>query len=301
MRETDERPRRFTQRQERDTEREESSARRAGGRERGRFRDEEEQPPRRSFTQRKSLRERELEEEEEDLRRSGRNAPSGRRGHTERNMRDSEDYEEDYSEDEDELERKKAPLLVRLFAWAALLVIFFVCGYFGANYFFNWADKRGGPKVGDVVGSAADVRQNQQVEVSADSDNGNVNYKIYVPDGKSFKERDAAIKKGIPESDMDKVLSMYLDGLKEINMLDDSVKTLNLFRSDDTLYLDLTGSFRTSLGKLGADKGASVIDGIVRTMKENFSPVAKVKFYIDGKEPKDKQPVDLTKVWGDNG
>ncbi|NLV82758.1 MAG: hypothetical protein GXZ18_07160, partial [Synergistaceae bacterium] len=44
-------------------------------------------------------------------------------------------YQDDF-DDEEELHIQRAPLLVRLFAWIAVLIIFFACGYVGANYFF---------------------------------------------------------------------------------------------------------------------------------------------------------------------
>jgi hypothetical protein len=36
-------------------------------------------------------------------------------------------------------------------------------------------------------------------------------------------------------------------------------------------------------------------------MSDNFAPVSRVKFYVDGKEVPDKTPVDLTMPWGLGG
>ena len=209
---------------------------------------------------------------------------------------DHEDYDEEFEQEEEEDESKKAPLLVRIFAWIALLAIFFVCGYLGANYFFNWADKKGGPRVGNVVGSAPEA---ERVSVGSSSSNGpsNVKYNLYIPDGATFTEREIEIKKGMTEEDIEKVASVYMDGLKETKMLDNNVRVLNVFMSGDWLYLDMTGAFSSSLKTLGKDKAAQAITGLVRTMKDNFPPVKKVKFYIDGKESGEKTPADLTKPW----
>ncbi len=207
--------------------------------------------------------------------------------------RDRNDYDEFADEGDD---KKKAPLLVRIFAWIALLAIFFACGYLGANYFFNWADKKGGQRVGNVVGSSSEIRQIQQGETDA-STSGNVKYKIYIPEDGNLTTRDIDIKKGMPEEDIEEVISMYVDGLKETKMLDTGVHTLNIFRSGDWLYLDMTGSFQKSLKTLGKQKAELVITGLVRTMQENFPPIKKIKFYIDGKESSSQTPVDLTKPW----
>ena len=207
-----------------------------------------------------------------------------------------ESFNDDEFEEEEEDESKKAPLLVRIFAWVALLAIFFVCGYLGANYFFNWADKKGGPRVGNVVGSGTEA---SRVVSGANVSNGsgNVKYDLFIPEGKTFTEREIEIKKGMVEEDIEKVVSVYIDGLKETQMLDNSSRVLNVFRSGDWLYLDMTGAFGTSLKTLGKDKASMVITGLVRTMRDNFPPIKKVKFYIDGKESGEKAPVDLTKPW----
>lgn len=242
------------------------------------------------------------EDEKENLREGffARYSGKGRTNDERPRDRSSESHYEDY-ENQDEYEEedediKKAPLLVRIFAWIALLAIFFVCGYLGANYFFNWADKKGGPRVGNVVGSGTEAAR-VSVGANASNGSGNVKYRLYIPDGTSFTDREIEINKGMAEEDIEKVASVYIDGLKETKMLDNNVRVLSVFRSGDWLYLDMTGAFSSSLKTLGKDKAAMVITGLVRTMKDNFPPIKKVKFYIDGKESGEKVPVDLTSPW----
>ncbi len=242
------------------------------------------------------------EDEKDDIRAgffarlSGKGNPDGRSPDENRSRRRNEEYYEDDEFEEEEDESRKAPLLVRVFAWLGLLAIFFVSGYLGANYFFNWADKRGGPRVGNVVGSGTEA---QMVSTASNVSGGSANakYLLYIPDGTGFTSREIEIKRGMAEEDIEKVLSVYIDGLKESKMLDNSVRVLNIFRSGDWLYLDITGAFSSSLKTLGKDKGSMVITGLVRTMRDNFSPIRKVKFYIDGKESGEKTPVDLTGPW----
>ncbi|NLL40466.1 MAG: GerMN domain-containing protein [Synergistaceae bacterium] len=287
MRDPEERTRHFIIRRKKEEEMpDESSERRVSA-----------QPKEKFFSDSHRLR----DEDDENLKAGffARYAGRGRRdddGQAERSRAKYEESFDDEFEEEEEDESKKAPLLVRIFAWVALLAIFFVCGYLGANYFFNWADKKGGPRVGNVVGSGTEASR-----IASGSDVsgglGNVKYSIFIPEGKTFTEREIEIKKGMVEEDIEKVLSVYIDGLKETQMLDNGSRVLNVFRSGDWLYLDMTGAFGTSLKTLGKDKASMVITGLVRTMADNFPPIKKVKFYIDGKESGEKTPVDLTKPW----
>ena len=82
---------------------------------------------------RKSLREREMEEEEESR--------TLRRGRGKKRLKEEEDY--DYEEEDEENYGSKAPKIVRIFAWVALMIILFACGYLATNYFFSWSDKKG--------------------------------------------------------------------------------------------------------------------------------------------------------------
>lgn len=232
-----------------------------------------------SQSRRRTLRDREYEEEDE-------RRPSKRRP------------VDDFDEYNDDSETRKAPFLVRVFAWAALLAILFACGYLGANYFFNWADKKNSTRVGSVVGTTAEVKQTIPAETGGVAVAGSAVYTIYIPENGKFTERPADIQKGTKESDLARILAMYIDSLKETKMLNNDVKTQNIFISGDWLYVDMNGAFQASMKSLGKNKGALVITGMLKTVSENFPPVKKVKFYIDGKEPNLSAPVDLTKPWG---
>ena len=203
------------------------------------------------------------------------------------------DYEE---EDDVEDRRGKAPILVRVFAWASLLAVFFACGYLGANYIFNWADKKGGPRVGDVVGSPAEIKQTD-ASTASQGETVTSGYSIYLPDNGKYTKREIDIAKGTVEADAAKVISVYIDGLKETNTLDSSTRALNVFIGGDCMYLDMSSQFLASLKKLGAAKAPSVLSGMAKTVTENFPPVKKIKFYIDGKESNITSPADLTKPW----
>ena len=250
---------------------------------------EETPEPPRAPRQRKSLREREMEEEAEN-RRSFR---GGRRRDAE------EDYDEPEDEGYDEEPVSKAPKVVRFFAWMALLAILFAGGYLATNFYFNWSDKKGGERIGSVYGSGSEVKSAETAAQSANASSSSIKYTIYVPEGDAFKSREIDIIRGnTREEDIKKVMSMYIDSLKETKLLDPSVNVKGIYQSGDILFLDMPKSFLSSLKGIGKDKAAQVLNGIQKTAAENFAPITRIKFYADSKEIQEKTPLDLSKPWG---
>lgn len=210
--------------------------------------------------------------------------------------RDRNEYDE--YDDEEDFDRVRAPLLVRFFSWIALLVIFFACGYMGANYFFNWADKRtSGQRIGNIVGSGTEVVQMTKKSASTVKNIKSATYTLYIPENGKFASRETDIKKGLKEEDAVQIISMYIDVLKENNIFLNDVRLLNVYTSGDWAYLDMTAAFQESLKKLGKKEAAFALTGMLKTVSDNFPPVKKIKFFIDGKEAKDKSPINLTLPW----
>lgn len=282
MRDTDGRQRQFVVKSRKEPEYDEPAVRRR----RSFAEEEDEGKARPGFFARRSLRERE-EEEAEEARLSQRSR-----------RRAQEYYDSVDNDDEEEDEQRKAPKVVRIFSWIALLVILFAIGYLGANYFFSWADKKGGPRVGEVYGSGTEVTQSQnQAKSEEPVSSASTAYTLYIPENGKLTKRGIDINKGLTEDDIEKVASMYIDTMKESNQFGGGVRILSVFQSGDWLYLDMTADFQSSIKKLGKDKGAEIINGLVTTMAENFPPIKKVKFYIAGKESAMKNPADLTQPW----
>jgi hypothetical protein len=126
-------------------------------------------------------------------------------------------------------------------------------------------------------------------------------FTLSIPDGASFATRQIRCDDGLREDAMQQTLSAYFDAVKESKMLDPVAASLNFFQSGDWLYLNVNQSFLDSVKALGQEKATSLITGLVRTMADNFAPVSKIKFYVEGKEVRDKKPVDLTAPWGVRG
>ncbi|MDO5114935.1 MAG: GerMN domain-containing protein [Synergistaceae bacterium] len=278
MRDSDERQRHFVVRDKKEEDYDAPAVRRRGTLRGGEDEREEKDEAPRQPRARKSLRERELEEEEEARSLRGRR----KRG------RVAEPDDDDF--DDDEEQEHKAPGIVRLFAWIALMIILFACGYVATNYFFDWSAEKGGP--------SAEQRRAAEAPAETEEKAAGVKYTIYVPNGDSFQSRSVEITGGgSREEDITKVLSMYIDSLKETKALDTSVAIAEVFQSGDWLYVDLTPSFLSSLKSQGKAKSATLLNGMLRTVEESFPPLKKIKFYVNSKEITDKNPLDLTQPW----
>ena len=102
---------------------------------------------------------------------------------------------------------------------------------------------------------------------------------------------------GFLEDDVKAVISGLFDTMKAENAISGQVRVLHVFRNGDLLYLDLNDLFSGALKKLSAPKATLVMTSVVRTIVHNFSPVTRVRFLINGKDPGMKTPVDLTMSW----
>ena len=263
----------------------------ARGRTREREREEEEQQPQpRKQRKRMTLREREMDEAEEDR--------SLRRARMRKRIKEEPEPDYEELEAEDGNESSKAPKIVRVFAWIALMIILFACGYLATNYFFSWSDKKGGERIGSVYGTGAEVEEHEKREAAQVPTSSDAAYTIYIPGDNGYEERAVEIAGSqTVEEDVSKVMSMYVDSLKETKAFDTNVAIGDIFRSGDWLYLDMNDAFQKSLKTMGKEKAQKVLGGFVRAARKNFPPAKKVKFYVNSREIKDKNPVDLSEPW----
>lgn len=207
----------------------------------------------------------------------------------------------EWIEEDDEEVVKKAPMPLRLLAWVSLIAIFFAVGYGATSMIFKWMDDRGGRRHPDnyVVNEReaekliAETKSADETAVRDDS----VLCTLSIPDGDAFSTRQIRCSGSIREDNIQQTLSAYLDAVKEGKLLDPAATSLNVFQSGDWLYINMNKNFMSSLKTLGASKSKLLLTGLVKTISDNFSPISKVKFYIDGSEIKDKDPVDLSMPW----
>ncbi|MCL2683727.1 MAG: GerMN domain-containing protein [Synergistaceae bacterium] len=211
----------------------------------------------------------------------------------------------------------RAPLVFRILAWTSLVIIFFAVGYGATSLAFKWLDSRaynrgaartpsnlsGSPEETQNILTRTPQTQDAVVQNAAtDSQNtpgeGDIIATISIPDGNTFKTRQIRCTNALQEDRIKQVLSAYMDTMKESQMLGAGVQDLNIFQSGDWLYLNMNGAFLESIKTFGADKSRVMLTGLVKTITDNFPPINKIKFYVDGKEVSDKNPLDLTAPWG---
>jgi hypothetical protein len=223
-------------------------------------------------------------------------------------------------EDEEDEVPNRAPLVFRLLAWTSLVVIFFAVGYGATSLAFRWLDSRADSS-GENRIPANVVNTPQQAEnllsqsvqasgpgreetgysadIASPQERGAyVTVTISIPDGNTFKTRQIRCSGTLREDTMKQTLAAYMDAMKEGKMLSAGAQDINLFQSGDWLYLNMNGGFLESIKANGADKSRMMLTGMVKTMADNFAPINKIKFYVDGKEIRDKKPLDLTAPWG---
>ena len=202
--------------------------------------------------------------------------------------------EDDYDEDS---EPPRTPLAVRILAMLVFLAAIFAAGYYGTGYLagvMGHEDRPAAEKGTAQFQKSEGEQEKKQTPVSRSD--GTAKYKLFIPNGKDFSVRSVEISRGTVEQDMKKLLEMYFANLKEAGIISSDVTILNLFKSDNLLYLNLAGDFENNMSKLGEKQAAALITGMLSILKENFS-VKKIKFYVNSRQPGVTQPVDLSEQW----
>lgn len=190
----------------------------------------------------------------------------------------------------------KAPLLVRVAAWLAVIAFCFVAGYVGTSMALRMLNRKDILERKDVAGNREEARNivektPGEIQLNAKK----AVYSIYYPKGGDILLEKSEFISGIMEEDISRAIGKIFDLVP--GKFAPDVKLLHTFRNGDTLFLDFSAPFIPSLSALGEKESALFITGIVRTMKDNFSPVTKVRFLVEGKITREGAPVDLTVPW----
>ena len=189
----------------------------------------------------------------------------------------------------------------KVVAMLVFLAVIFAAGYYGTGYIadvIGHKDRNAGENTAEKSTATLPESKNKPAknETHTAKTAETATYKLYVPNGKDFSVRSVEISRGTVEQDMKKLLEMYFANLKEAGIISSDVTILNLFKSDNLLYLNLGGDFENNMSKLGEKQAAALITGMLSILKENFS-VKKIKFYVNSRQPGVTQPVDLSEQW----
>lgn len=192
--------------------------------------------------------------------------------------------------------------LVRALAWGAVATIFFSMGYLSSGWLLNYLDGRGiggQPEVVSSVEQADNLMSSSGEGIQTLVDMGKrVTFNIYVPDdkGKMIREK-VEMASGVMEDDVIKLLETLLSRLSEAKVFASDVNIKNVFRDGEMMYLNFNEPFQIALSKLSAQKGSLVMTGVVRSVTDNFMPVARVQFMINGEIRESAGEVPLSVPW----
>ena len=201
-----------------------------------------------------------------------------------------EKVEAEYRHKSPDSPKNKTPLLFRILVWCGVILLCFVAGYHGTSYMLDLLETpfSNNENLEDVRQSTATVNADTSLDMQK------LTLSLFYP------------KNGnLVEDKMDVIVSTREDNIQDVvlklldlsGLFDGTVQVKHVFRNADTVYLDFSASFASALNKAGSKLSTLVITGIVRTMRDNFSPINKVRFLVDSKLENAGAPVDLTATW----
>ncbi|MDR3231754.1 MAG: GerMN domain-containing protein [Synergistaceae bacterium] len=196
-------------------------------------------------------------------------------------------------------EKNRAPLLLRVLAWGGVILLCFVAGYAGTSSMLKLLDKQSFLKPDDRIQNREDAEKLLDEDpaaalASARLDMQKVALSLFYPrEGKLTEER-VEIISGIREENIRDAVHRLID---LSGFFGGEARVQHIFRNVDTVYLDFSGSFVSALAAAGANPSTLFITGVVRTLRDNFPPITKVRFLVDSKVTSAGAPVDLTATW----
>lgn len=195
---------------------------------------------------------------------------------------------------------RKAALPFRIAAWVSAVAVFFALGYGGTTLVLKYLDQKGVTAEESVVADSSSAEELLSQSDGVTEGPGSirkVRVRLYVLEGGDLKGTTLEFVPGLLEEDAQRTLTGLFSELKVRGALKDEVQVLHFFRTGDLAYLDLNDSFLRSLNGLPKTQGILMLTGVVRTITENFSPVTKVRFLINGREVTERGAVDLSVAW----
>lgn len=221
-----------------------------------------------------------------------------------------EDYEDDFGgrrprrrgRDSRSSGRERPPLLLRLLSWIGVILLCFVAGYLGTSWMMRSLNTRSLLKPENRVENSGDLKvltESEQAKVPPAGTRGDVqqiSLRLYhLKDGGLAEATRSFLS--CPQEDNIKEAVHALLSLSGVEGVDSGVRVLHVFRSAETVFLDFSGGFTAALSQMGLRSSQFLVTGIVRTMQENFPPIVKVRFLIDGAVSSGGAPIDLTVPW----
>lgn len=198
--------------------------------------------------------------------------------------------------------RKGTPALLRVLSWTGLILMCFVLGYLGMSWLVNnFLSRQSFLKPEDRVESLEDLKamndaeRNRGATAGGGGDVQKTSLNLYYVKDDSVMETRRSFVVRTQEDNIRDAVSAVLN-LSSVPGAD-RIQVIHVFRNADTAFLDLSSGFVSALSSMGQRQSLLLLTGLVRTMQENFSPIAQVRFLVDSKAPASGGPVDLTVPW----
>ncbi|MDR1875301.1 MAG: GerMN domain-containing protein [Synergistaceae bacterium] len=192
-------------------------------------------------------------------------------------------------------EHNKAPLLLRILAWGGVILLCFVAGFIGTSRMLKMLESQSLLKTDDRGRNRQELSAALGSERSgAQLDMQKVTLSLFYPKNDALAEQRAEIISRTSEENIQDAIHKLLE---LSGFFSDETRLRHVFRNVDTVYLDFSGPFISALGAVGAKPSTLFITGVVRTLRDNFPPITKVRFLVDSRITSTGAPVDLTATW----
>lgn len=193
-------------------------------------------------------------------------------------------------------EEPGAPFLLRFLSWLGVILMCFVMGYLGSSWLMEALNKKLLLKPQDRVENRADLAALEEAQSQMEEESAGVQQVsltlYYVKEGAL-----AAVKRNfIARSAAEDNIGDAVNAVLALSGAGD-VQPLHVFRDAETAFLDLPSPFAGMISSMEQRQALLLLTGLVRTLRENFSPIVQVRFLIGSKLPTKGGNVDLSVPW----
>jgi hypothetical protein len=198
-------------------------------------------------------------------------------------------------------DRPKAPFMLRFLTWTGIVLLCFVGGFIGTSWGIKFLDQQKLFVQNDVLVTSEDAKNyiNNQLDQNIVRNEDNLDMKkltikLSYPKDETLVSETFELISGVKEQEIKETMEKLLSVSK---MFSREVLVRNIFRNATTLYINVSGPFVPMLSNAGREKSSLFINGVVQTMKDNFSPINEVRFLVNGSVVSAGAPVDLAVAW----
>lgn len=188
-------------------------------------------------------------------------------------------------------EHPKAPLMLRVLTWTGIILLCFVGGYLGASWGIKFLNQK------DLLVQNNDVITSDDIKNITEQDDFDVKkltVKLSYPKDEKLISESFELMTGIKEQEIKDTIEKLLTVSK---MFSKEVTVKHVFRNANTLYINVAGPFIPMLLNAGKEQSTLLVNGLVRTMTDNFPPISGIRFLVNGSVTTAGSPIDLTALW----